>query len=338
MITTEIRNFSAVSAGHPMALTAIISDSILDQSLKNPDARVGMRVALMRNTAILTGFNSEEVPLEDIVSNELTRFGYRDPKWGLPANSIRLLKFHQRQDPHEPGVLAQHGLPFRATSFCSRETPEGVPIGLQWARLLVRQYTEERSQHPGAGPGLDVTLSVLYREGIAQGIRQMSCIVQTTDQDDQEKLREWFADLVNRCFTPVGAMLPGAEMHLIPWGLTENFITSPEGLTRRFHPMSEFDGYGFDPRSYPREVFHDGERVVRAIMEHRGVSSSLLSTTWVAGHPEPVGLSLNGESTMDSIPFMPREPLKTQPELTPEPVKPIYRDRTLAYLWGPPRK
>ena len=194
----------SVTEGHPDKVCDQVSDSILDEILKqDSEARVACETMITQGQAIISGeiTTSAEVEYESVVKKALNKIGYTTEELGATSSISKNKHFsiqhnivsqsrHIAQgvdisDNHEQGAGDQ-GLMF---GFACNETPELMPLPIQLAQKLSYRLTKLRKDGTLAWlkPDGKSQVSVVYEND--KPIKVSSVVIATQHKDMLNKFK-----------------------------------------------------------------------------------------------------------------------------------------------------
>ncbi|MFC4455045.1 methionine adenosyltransferase [Deinococcus sonorensis] len=265
----------SVSEGHPDKLADFISDSILDEFLRQePASRVAVETLVTTGMAVVAGevtATQAHVDVQKVVRDAVKTVGYTRAHYGFDAEySAVLVAIHEQSPDIAGGVNAseewrgmteeERARPENALShigagdqglmfgYATDETPELMPLPISLAHRLTRRLAELRK----AG-----TLSYLRPDAKAQvtvvrdgeiGHEQdlwVDTVVISTQHDeqvDQTQIRADLERLVVREVVPEGLLRPETKLYINPSG--KFVIGGPHGDTGLTGRKIIVDTYG----------------------------------------------------------------------------------------------
>jgi len=194
----------SVTEGHPDKVCDQVSDSILDEILKqDAEARVACETMITQGQAIISGeiTTSAEVEYESVVKKALNKIGYTTEELGATSSISKNKHFSIQHNivsqsrhiaqgvdishDHEQGAGDQ-GLMF---GFACNETPELMPLPIQLAQKLSYRLTKLRKDGTLAWlkPDGKSQVSVVYEND--KPIKVSSVVIATQHKDMLNKFK-----------------------------------------------------------------------------------------------------------------------------------------------------
>ena len=166
----------SVSEGHPDKVCDQISDSILDEALRqDKNARVACEVLASGNSIIIAGeiTTTAHIDYEKIVKDVLKRVGYDREELGTDYHTVKITNLVQHQSPDiDMGVskatpeeqgAGDQGIMF---GYATNETEGYMPLAISIAHKLVRTATNLRKQglFKGSRPDMKSQVTIDYTD------------------------------------------------------------------------------------------------------------------------------------------------------------------------------
>jgi len=200
----------AVTEGHPDKLCDQISDSVLDELLKqDPAARVAVETCITSGLVLVAGEVTTRgfANVQQIVRQVLRRVGYTDASWGAAADDIGVLvSLHEQSPDIARGVglkkkigAGDQGIMF---GYACRETKNYMPLPISLAQKMARQLANLRKtgRLPYLRPDGKTEVTVEYRNGRPQRLSNVVVAAQHSPSVSLVKLKK---DILNQVIKPV---------------------------------------------------------------------------------------------------------------------------------------
>ena len=215
----------SVTEGHPDKIADQISDSVLDEVLRqDPKGRVACETFITTGLIVIGGEITTNATLDysKLARETVNEIGYNRAKYGFDAETCSVMCTIDRQSPDiamgvDTGGAGDQGLMF---GYASNETKELMPLPIQLAHHLTRKLSNVRR---------DGTLGYLRPDGKSQvtveykdakPIRVDAVVIssQHGPEVETEQLREEILDQVIKPTIPVELLDANTKYYVNPTG------------------------------------------------------------------------------------------------------------------------
>ncbi|GGB63262.1 methionine adenosyltransferase [Deinococcus soli (ex Cha et al. 2016)] len=265
----------SVSEGHPDKLADFISDSILDEFLRQePGSRVAVETLLTTGMAVVAGEVTAEtahVDVQKTVRDAVKQVGYTRANYGFDAEYSAVLVSLHEQSPEIAGGVnhseewrgmteEERAQPGNAHSmvgagdqglmfgYATDETPELMPLPISLAHKLTRRIAQLRKDGtlPYLRPDAKAQVTVV-RDGEPHEATETlvdTVVISTQHSDDvtQEQIRADMIKHVIRAVIPAGYLTDDTKYFINPSG--RFVIGGPHGDTGLTGRKIIVDTYG----------------------------------------------------------------------------------------------
>ena len=304
----------SVCAGHPDKLCDAISDSILDEILRqDPAGRAGIETVAGANQVSLFGEirTTAKLDLDKLVRRTIRELGYIHPDWGFSVESAFSNYLHEQSPEIAVGVdqdgAGDQGMMF---GFACRETPELMPLPITLAHALTRQIDELREGGilPFLRPDGKAQVTVAY-----EGTKPVAVdkVVLAVAHDEATPAETVHAEAVKQIILPVlgryGFTVKDTDIVINGTGLWH--IPGPEsdaGLTGRKIVVDTYGGYarvgggafsGKDPSKVDRSGAYAARYIAKNIVAAGLAERCEVGLAYVIGRPKPLMKSIDSQGT-----------------------------------------
>src|SRR5512137_2672232 len=309
----------SVSEGHPDKVCDQISDAVLDALLaQDKTSRVACESFVTTGLAIVGGeiTTNGYIEIQDIVRQVIRDIGYTKAEYRFDADSCSVLSAIHSQSPDiaqgvDTGGAGDQGMMF---GYATNETPEYMPMAIQYAHKLVKRLSDIRKKEPKLMPYLrpDAKSQVTIEYHGRQPVRVHTVVISTQHDPDatQKKIREDVIQHVIRKIVPAGMLDKNTVIHVNPTGRFE--IGGPHGdtgLTGRKIIVDTYGGRaphgggafsGKDPSKVDRSAAYASRHLAKNIVAAGIAEECLIQVAYAIGVAEPVSIYVNtyGTGTM----------------------------------------
>ena len=314
----------SVTEGHPDKICDKISDSILDELLRqDPMSRVACET--FATTGIITVMGeittTASVDFQEIVRNTVAKIGYDRAKYGFDAHTCAVMTSIHKQSPDialgvdksqeaksgfdgdefEIGAGDQ-GIMF---GYACDETPELMPLPISLAHKLALRLTEVRKNGtlPYLRPDGKTQVTVEYVDGVPKRVDTIVVSSQHSEDVSQDKIRR---DIIDKVILPTvpSALLEGeVKIYVNPTG---RFViggpSGDTGLTGRKIIVDTYGGYsrhgggafsGKDPTKVDRSASYAARYVAKNIVKAGLAKKCEVQLAYAIGVAKPVSVMID---------------------------------------------
>lgn len=306
----------SVSEGHPDKVADQISDAILDAMLsQDPESRVAVETLVTTGLAVVSGEVTTEayVDVQEIVREVIKKIGYTKASYRFDSESCGVLSTIHTQSPDiAMGVdregAGDQGMMF---GFATRQTPEYMPMPLQFSHNLLKELARIRKETdlmPYLGPDNKSQITIEYDE--AGNPKRIHTIVLSTQHDDGVEQGQIHSDIKNHLIKnviPTELLDEETLYHINPTG--KFVIGGPHGdtgLTGRKIIVDTYGGFGAhgggafsgkDPSKVDRSAAYAARHIAKNIVAAGLADECLIQLAYAIGVVDPVSININSYGT-----------------------------------------
>lgn len=306
----------SVSEGHPDKVADQISDAILDSLLKeDPNSRVAVETMVTTGLAIVSGEVTTDgyIEVQDIVRETIKDIGYTKASYRFDSESCGVLStIHSQSEDIAQGVdrdgAGDQGMMF---GYATKETPEFMPMPLQYSHNLLRELARIRKKTnlmPYLGPDSKSQVTIEYDEN--KQPKRIHTIVLSTQHDadvDQPQIESDLKKILFPQIIPAELLDEETIYHVNPTG---KFVIggphSDTGLTGRKIIVDTYGGFGAhgggafsgkDPSKVDRSAAYASRHIAKNIVAADLADECLVQLAYAIGVAEPVSINVNTYGT-----------------------------------------
>lgn len=311
----------SVTGGHPDKLCDQISDSVLDEVLRqDPTGRVACETMATNNLIVVGGEITTKAKFEvkDVVYKALRDIGYTNPKFGVTPETCTILNVLGRQSPDiaqgvDTGGAGDQGM---MIGYACQETAELMPLPIMLAHRLTRRLRQIREESilPYLGPDGKAQVTVQYLDGRPLRVSTVVLSTQHTeeilDKSGKQITEKARRELRETVIDPVlGPRLMDAKtkVYINPTG---KFVvggpTGDAGLTGRKIIVDTYGGIvahgggafsGKDPTKVDRSAAYMARYVAKNIVAAGLAQQATVKLAYAIGVAEPVSVYVDFQGT-----------------------------------------
>ena len=317
----------SVTEGHPDKVCDIISDSILDEMLRqDPLSRVACETFCTTGLVAIMGevTTHADVDLQKVVRDAVREIGYTRAKFGFDCDSCAVISSIHEQSPDiamgvdrslEAKEGAGDGLDIGAGDqglmfgYACDETPELMPLPIALSHALAKRLAALRKSGgvDYLRPDGKTQVTVEYRDGVPA---RVDTIVISTQHSPDAELSVIRQDMIDRVILPT---VPGAlldEQTKIYVNPTGRFViggpAGDTGLTGRKIIVDTYGGYarhgggafsGKDPTKVDRSASYAARYVAKNIVAAGLADRCEVQVAYAIGVARPVSVLIDTAGT-----------------------------------------
>jgi len=311
----------SVTEGHPDKIADRLSDTVLDAMIEqDPTSRVACETLVTTGLAIVAGEITSKaiVDIPALVRDAIKSIGYADASIGFDGDTCAVMVALDKQSPDiSIGVTCGEGL-FKEQGagdqglmfgFACNETPELMPMAIQYAHQLTMRLTEARRSGDLAFLRPDGKSQVTVEYDNGRPVRVDTVVIAAQHEPDvtYDEIREGVIEkVVKKVISP--RFLDDKTRYLV--NATGRFVVGGPlgdcGLTGRKIIVDTYGGYGAhgggafsgkDPSKVDRSGSYMARHVAKNIVAAGLADKCLLQVAYAIGYPDPVSLYVDTQGT-----------------------------------------
>ena len=342
----------SVTEGHPDKICDNISDTILDECLKQDrESRVAVETFVSNNNVTIAGqiTTKANINIEQIVREKLKEIGYDNAKTDIDYRTCKINIDITKQSPDialgvDVGGAGDQGIMF---GYACDETPNYMPYAIYMAHKLSKRLTYVRKQGiiPYLRPDGKTQVTVEYEDEKPKRIETILISSQHLESANLDQLKKDIIENVIKKEVPENMMDENTKIYVNPTG--RFVIGGPlgdTGLTGRKIIVDTYGGYarhgggcfsGKDASKVDRSAAYMLRFIAKNIVANGYAKKCEIQVSYAIGMKEPLSIYVNtfgtGTKTDEEI----VELIKQKFDLTPDGIinylnlkEPIYEETT----------
>ena len=322
----------SVTEGHPDKICDCISDSILDEILRqDPMARVACETTCTTGLVSIMGEITTEcyVDFAKVARDAILEIGYDRAKYGFDGNTCGVITSIDEQSPDialgvNKGLENKTGEDDEGNSvgagdqgmmfgYACDETPELMPLPISLAHKLAKKLTDVRKSGllPYLRPDGKTQVTVEYVDGVPVSVDTVVISTQHSPDVTLEQIREDLIREVVKTIIPENLLTENTKYYVNPTG---SFVVGgpqgDSGLTGRKIIVDTYGGYarhgggafsGKDPTKVDRSAAYASRWVAKNIVAAGLAKKCEVQLAYAIGVARPVSVMIDtfGTSTVD---------------------------------------
>jgi S-adenosylmethionine synthetase len=357
-LSQGLKNFlftsESVTEGHPDKIADQISDSVLDEVMKqDPKGRVACETLVTTGLAVVAGeiTTTAHIDYDELVRSTIRGVGYDRAKFGYDSETCAVMCTVKRQSPDiamgvDTGGAGDQGLMF---GFACDETPELMPMPIQLAHQLTFKLSEVRKSKKVdfLRPDGKSQVTIEYRNGKPFRVDAVVISTQHSETVSNDDLRNAVLEHVIKSVVPAAMLDKNTKYYINPTG--RFVIGGPmgdAGLTGRKIIVDTYGGYsrhgggafsGKDPSKVDRSACYMARYIAKNVVAAGLATKAEVQLAYAIGVAEPVSVMVDSFGTATVPEEKITEVVRDTFQLTPKAIietldlrRPIYKD-TAAY-------
>ncbi len=342
----------SVTEGHPDKLADLISDSILDECLKQDEnSRVAVETFDSANTITIAGqiTTTAKFDIENLVRNIVKEIGYDNENLDMDYRTCKINVDITKQSPDiamgvDTGGAGDQGIMF---GYASNETENYMPYAINMAHKLAKRLADVRKEGiiTYLRPDGKVQVTVEYEDDKPKRIETILISTQHKEEVAQETIKQDIIKHVINEIVPADMIDDKTNIYVNPTG--KFVIGGPlgdTGLTGRKIIVDTYGGYarhgggafsGKDASKVDRSAAYMLRHIAKNIVANGYADKCEIQVSYAIGMKEPLSIYINtfgtGKKTDEEL----VELIKNKFDLTPNGIieyldlrKPIYTKTT----------
>ena len=354
----------SVTEGHPDKLCDYISDSILDEFLKNDrNARVACETVVGKGEIFITGEISSKasVDIEKVAREVVKEVGYDNEKTDIDYKTCKInINISKQSQDIAQGVdisfekkegekiqsegAGDQGLMF---GYACDETEEFMPLAITLAHKLSKRLADVRKQNiiNYLRPDGKVQVTVEYEDGVPLRVDTLVISSQHEENIDLDKLKRDVLEKVIKVVIPKNLLDENTKYYINPTG--RFVIGGPlgdSGLTGRKIIVDTYGGYarhgggafsGKDATKVDRSASYMARHIAKNVVANRYAKKCEIELSYAIGVAKPISIYIDtfGTNTIPEEEIVNK--INNSFDLTPRGIinylnleEPIYRKTT----------
>lgn len=300
----------SVTEGHPDKLCDLISDSILDEYLKQDEnSRVAVETFASKDKITVAGqvTSNGEVDIENLVRNVIKQVGYDNEKTDMDYRTCKIdINITKQSSDIAMGVdiggAGDQGIMF---GYATDETENYMPYAIDMAHKLAKRLANVRKENEITylRPDGKTQLTVEYEDDMPKRIDTILVSTQHLEEVNMDRLKKDLIEKVINVVVPKEMMDENTKIYINPTG--RFVIGGPlgdTGLTGRKLIVDTYGGYsrhgggafsGKDASKVDRSASYMLRHIAKNIVANGYAKKCELQVSYAIGMEKPISIWVN---------------------------------------------
>ena len=306
----------SVTEGHPDKLCDYISDSILDECLKqDKNSRVAIETFTSANMVTVAGqlTSTARIKISDLIREKIREIGFDNENTDIDYRTCKIYAEITQQSPDiamgvDTGGAGDQGIMF---GYACDETEEYMPYAISMAHKLSRKLTEVRKNGEilYLRPDGKTQVTVEYEDDKPKRIETILISTQHLDNVSLEQLKKDVTEKVINAVIPSNMMDENTNIYINPTG--RFVIGGPlgdTGLTGRKIIVDTYGGYarhgggafsGKDASKVDRSAAYMLRHIAKNLVANGYARKCEIQVAYAIGMKEPLSICVNTFDTSE---------------------------------------
>ena len=300
----------SVTEGHPDKLCDLISDSILDEYLRQDEnSRVAVETFASKDKITVAGqvTSNGEVDIENLVRNVIKKVGYDNEKTDMDYRTCKIdINITKQSSDIAMGVdvggAGDQGIMF---GYATDETKNYMPYAIDMAHKLAKRLVDVRKENEITylRPDGKTQVTVEYEDDMPKRIDTILISTQHLEEVTTERLKKDLIEKVINVIVPKEMMDENTKIYINPTG--RFVIGGPlgdTGLTGRKLIVDTYGGYsrhgggafsGKDASKVDRSASYMLRHIAKNIVANGYAKKCELQVSYAIGMEKPISIWVN---------------------------------------------
>jgi len=314
----------SVTEGHPDKFCDLISDTVLDECLKqDPFSRVACESYVTMGLLVIGGevMTNAMFDTAKAVRDLGEEIGYFSPEYGFDVNTAAIAQTIHAQSPDINQGVTREGLQIGAGDqgvmfgYACSQTDELMPLPIMLAHKLAMKLTDVRKRGllPYLGPDGKTQVTVEYRDNKPARVDYVVIAASHTDKavtaDGNFTTDEAKEAIITQVIRPVVGHMLDANTTITINGTGKFLVSGPQsdtGLTGRKLAVDTYGGWavhgggafsGKDPTKVDRSGGYMARYIAKNIVAAGLAKECLVQLSYCIGLVDPVSVMVNSYGT-----------------------------------------